>query len=71
MTVFAAEPGGKQERRCRVSGDRVACWRIGSVELERCRECLYLLRLEVAGEPASGVVVCADPSPEAEGTFPW
>jgi hypothetical protein len=71
MTVFAAEPSGTQVRRCRVIGDRVACWRIGKVDLDRCRDCLYLLRLEVAGTPASGDVVCADANPEAEIAFAW
>ena len=71
MTVFAAEPTSSQARRARVIGDRVACWRIGPVDLDRCRECLYLLRLEVAGTPLSGNVVCADSSPEAEADFAW
>jgi hypothetical protein len=71
MTVVAAEPSGTHERRVRVTGDRVACWRIGSVDLDRCRECLYLLRLEVAGTPPSGDVVCADSNPEAEIAFAW
>jgi hypothetical protein len=71
MTVVAAEPSGTQERRCRVIGDRVACWRIGFVDLDRCRECLYLLRLEVVGTPASGDVVCADSNPEAEIALAW
>lgn len=71
MAVFAAELSGAQERRCSVIGDRVACWRIGSVDLDRCRECVYLLRLEVAGTPASGDVVCAGSSPDAETAFAW
>jgi hypothetical protein len=71
MTVFAADLTGTQERRCRVIGDRVACWRIGSVDLDRCRECVHLLRLEVASTPASGDVVCGDSGPEAEIAFAW
>lgn len=71
MTVLAAELGGTQERRCRVIGDRVACWRLASVDLDRCRECVYLLRLEVVGTPASGDVVCADSNPEADIAFAW
>lgn len=71
MTVFGAELSGAGERRTRVIGDRLACWRIGPVDLDRCRECLYLLRLEVAGTPPSGDVVCADADPEAEIAFAW
>lgn len=71
MTVIAAEPTGTEERRCRVLGDRVECWRIGSVDLDRCRECVYLLRLEVAGTPASGSAVCANSNEDAEIEFAW
>lgn len=71
MTVSVPELSGTQDRRSRVIGDRVACWRIGSVDLDRCRECLYLLRLELTGTAASGDVVCADSSPEAAIAFAW
>lgn len=71
MNTWTAEARGGEERRARVIGNRVACWRIGSVDLDRCRECLYLLRLEVAGEPPSGRVVCAAATAEAEFDFAW
>jgi hypothetical protein len=71
MDAHAAELIPAQERRCRLVGNRVDCWRIGPVEVDRCRECVYLLRVEVAGTPASGEVVCAGPSPEAETVFTW
>ena len=71
MITGTAEVSGSGERRSRVIGDRVACWRIGSVDLDRCRECVYLLRLEVAGEPPSGHVVCATATAESEFDFAW
>jgi hypothetical protein len=71
MTLSNAEVSEIGGRRVRVDGNRVACWRIGSVDLDRCHECLYLLRLEVAGEPASGSVVCTDSYLEAEVDFAW
>jgi hypothetical protein len=71
MTLFPAHIDGVGERRSRVEGNRVACQRAGTVELDRCRECLYLLRLEIAGTPAVGHVICADPSVEAEFDFAW
>jgi len=50
MTPSAAEASEIRERRVQVDGNRVACWRIGTVDLDRCRECQYLLRLEeIAG----------------------
>ncbi|MEA2652677.1 MAG: hypothetical protein QOI85_2398 [Chloroflexota bacterium] len=48
-------------RRQPVAADHVACWRAGPGPLDRCRECVYLLRLEPANEPASAAhVVCSD-----------
>lgn len=60
-------------RRQPVSGDRVTCWRLGPVVLDRCRECVYLLRLEdaTAGDSAAAYVVCADHDPEPEVDFAW
>ena len=56
-------------RRQSVSDDRVFCWRLGPGELERCRECVYLLRLEGATEGGSAAthVVCADD--DRDGVF--
>lgn len=73
MNPVAAEESEIRERRVQVDASRVACWRLGSVNLDRCRECLYLLRQEVAGEPPSGYVVCADSYAEAEAEveFAW
>lgn len=71
MTLSGARVNEVAERRIRVEGNRVACWRLGPVELDRCRECLYLLRLEIAGTPPSGHVVCADSYLEAEFDFAW
>ena len=60
-------------RRQSVQFDRVTCWRLGPGELERCRECVYLLRLEGATRPGSTVehVVCADDGRELEVPFAW
>jgi hypothetical protein len=38
---------------------------------DRCRECVYLLKLELAGTPPVGQVVCADSHLEAEFDFAW
>jgi hypothetical protein len=60
-------------RRLPVSVDRVTCWRIGPVELDRCRECVYLIRLEGghAGDAGAASVVCADRDPALEVDFAW
>jgi len=71
MTLSPARTNDVGERRSRFDGCRVACLRVGTVELDRCRECLYLLRLEIAGTPPVGDVVCADSSLEAEFEFAW
>ena len=71
MTLSGARVNEVGERRIRVEGNLVACHRIGTVELDRCRECLYLLRLEIAGTPPLGHVVCADSYLEAEFDFAW
>jgi hypothetical protein len=70
MTRYAAKVIGTGQRRLRVCGDRVECWRIGWVDLDRCRECLYLERLEIES-PASRHVVCADGNRHAEPDFAW
>jgi len=61
------------ERRLPVSVDGVTCWRIGPVVLDRCRECVYLMRLEGAhaGELGAASVICADRDPELEVNFAW
>ncbi len=52
---------GRDEYRINVIGDRVACPRVGAVDLDRCRECTYLVRLEDAGpdRPSASYVVCS------------
>ena len=60
-------------RRLPVSVDLVACWRIGPVDVDRCRECVYLMGLEGAhaGEPGAASVVCADRDPGLEVDLAW
>lgn len=71
MTFSTAAWRGVGERRVRVDGNRVACWRIGSVDLERCQECEYLRQFEVTGAPPAVHVVCADTDLDAEPDFAW
>ena len=59
------------ERQARVERSQVACWRLGSVDLATCRECPFLVRLVVAGELATGTVVCADPDGDAGLDMAW
>lgn len=66
MTLSRAMVNGAAERHIPVANNLVACERMGTVELDRCRECVYLLRLELVGTPPSGHVVCADTHVEAE-----
>jgi hypothetical protein len=60
-------------RRHPVWLDRVHCWRLGPGELERCRECVYLLRLEGATADGTAVshVVCVDDDRDLETPFSW
>jgi hypothetical protein len=39
---------------------------MGTVELDRCRECVYLLRIERTGTPPAWDVVCAGSHVDAE-----
>ena len=71
MTVTGGEFIEPGQRTVHVVANRVACWRIGWVDIDRCRECPYLLRLDVAGDPASGYLVCADSYHEAEVDIVW
>jgi hypothetical protein len=66
MTLSGTTVNQARERHIPVEGNRVACQRAGTVDLDRCRECVYLLRLELVGTPASARVVCADSYVEAE-----
>ena len=47
MTI-SAHRWAEGELRIRVIDDRVDCPRVGTVDIDRCRECAYLLRLEDA-----------------------
>lgn len=69
MTQPEAKNG--QELRVRVVDDRVACRRLGSVELARCRECLYLVRMEAGGATAPPHVVCTAGFLKDEIDFAW
>lgn len=73
MTTAATIAVEAEQRRTRVKDHRVACWRIGSVDVDRCLECPYLIRLEHSGaaEPAAAHVVCADGALDAEVDFAW
>ena len=55
----------KAERRQRVVGDQVACRRIGPTDLQRCAECIYLLRL------GRRYVVCVEGEIPQEPDFSW
>jgi hypothetical protein len=48
------------EHRIHVIGGKVACPRLGAVDLDRCRECTYLLRLGATDpdRPGAAYVVC-------------
>ena len=48
------------ELQINVTGGQVACPRVGAVSLDRCRECLYLLRFGATDPDRPGVayVVC-------------
>ena len=66
-------PTGKVRRQPDSLG-RVACRRLGSVVIDRCRECVYLVSLEdgAAGGSAAAYVVCSqdESGPEA-ADFEW
>jgi hypothetical protein len=71
MTLSTAALDPRGERLVTVFGNRVACHRAGVLDLQACLECPHLLRLEVAGEPASGTVVCAGPYTEPDTDYAW
>ena len=66
MTLSGATVNEAHEQHLPVEDDRVACHRMGTVELDRCRECVYLIRIELAGTPPAGFVVCAGSHVDAE-----
>lgn len=53
-----------------VVADRVTCDRLGNVAVDRCVECLYLLRLERSAGRLTNVV-CAAEDWEPEFDFSW
>lgn len=71
MTPFTSMVSDSSQRRLPVEGNRVTCRRLGSIELDRCRECLYLVALVDGAAPGSAVnsVVCLDSDLEAEVVF--
>ena len=71
MFQRAVSVGGGAERRVPVVDGRASCWRIGSVDLDRCLECVYLLRMEDGPEPTSLHVVCTDADLQAEADLAW
>ena len=64
-TTDIKSANAKGERQLRVVGDRVACRRIGPTEVERCAECVYLLRL------GRKYIVCVDGEIPDEPGFAW
>lgn len=67
-TAGAAPPA---ERRIPLVGNRVACPRIGWVEIDRCRECVYLVRVEIEGRATPQTVVCSEESLTGEPGSVW
>ena len=53
------------ERRLRVIGDSVACRRIGPTEVQRCAECVYLLRM------GRNSIVCLEDEIPDQPDFAW
>lgn len=68
MTYWMQDTGAG-ERRTRVRCGRVTCLRLGEVGLDRCRECVYLKRLEL--DDTSGFVVCAKSVATDDADFAW
>jgi hypothetical protein len=56
----------------RVVDDRVECARIGRTQLDRCRECAYLVRLDSArgGRTTTHVLCLSSDLPDEPG-FAW
>jgi hypothetical protein len=62
---------GVREHRTIVQGDRVSCRLAGPVKLDRCRECVYLVRLERSVGSRPALVICADLTSEVDVEFAW
>jgi hypothetical protein len=62
---------GAREHRTFAQDDRVSCWLAGSVKLDRCRECFYLVRLERSVGSRPALVVCADMTSDVDEEFAW
>ena len=71
MTRAADEAVARVEHRAPVSRDRVECWLAGSVEIDRCRECDYLVGLEWTGSGDPPRVICEEPTQDADAAFAW
>ena len=72
MTI-SADVARRNEHRISVVRYRVACPRVGTVELDRCRECVFLLRLEAIGSDRScgAHVVCMPTGAASRSEFEW
>jgi hypothetical protein len=70
MTHWATEAAASGEQ-IPVVGNRLTCPRIGVVDLDRCRECTYLIRLEGGAPATPRYVVCSVACLEAEAEFGW
>jgi hypothetical protein len=64
-TTDVRSASANSERRLRTVGDRVACPRIGTTDLLRCAECVYLLRL------GRRYTVCVDGEITDQPDFAW
>jgi hypothetical protein len=68
----SADLAGRDQYRIHVIRGRVACPRVGAVDLDRCRECTYLVRLEDTGpdRPSGSYVVCSRAAVVARSDIP-
>ena len=59
--TFSTESAPDTELRFPVVAGRVGCLVIGPVDVDRCRECVYLVRVEEADSRRAGVasIVCS------------
>lgn len=73
MTLATSRISDAKERRVRVEGGRVDCRRLGTTQLDRCRECPYLVALH-EGATVGGsdhFVLCLDSDLDADVDFAW
>jgi nucleotide-binding universal stress UspA family protein len=58
-------------RQIPIRADRVACPLLGDVDLDRCRECDHLIRVESAAGTAERTVVCIDRGKDYGDNLAW